>query len=232
MINSDDFYGRDAYFKIKEFFDNSNDSECYSMVAFRVINTMTENGSVKRGVCEDKDGYLTNIIESSISKVNDEIIASPLDGREPFPVDPNSLVSMNFFGFTPKMYEALEKGIVKFFDENDLLWANGIFGVYPKDIDSYLESCGFSVTEINMSPARYYELEPGIYIYSYNLDSDKIIENFQIHTVMINITGDINNNMIYVTNLRNKEHCTSKFPSMNYVIGNTSYKAIRMVKIE
>ncbi len=118
MINSDDFYGRDAYLKIKEFFDNSNDPDCYSMVAFRVFNTMTENGSVKRGVCESENGYLTNIIESSIEKVDDKIIATPLDGRESFEVEPNSLVSMNFFGFTKKMFEALEDGLVNFFETN------------------------------------------------------------------------------------------------------------------
>ena len=118
MINSDDFYGKDAYFKIKEFFDSNEDSDCYSMVAFRVANTMTENGSVKRGVCESQDGYLTNIIESSIERVNDKIIASPLDGRSNFEVEENALVSMNFFGFTEKMFESLKKGIVEFFKEN------------------------------------------------------------------------------------------------------------------
>ena len=76
MINSDDFYGFDAYQKIKEFFDESNDENLYAMVGFRVVNTMTENGSVKRGVCDSEDGYLTNIVESSIEKVDDKIIAS------------------------------------------------------------------------------------------------------------------------------------------------------------
>ena len=123
MINSDDFYGYDAYKKIKEFFDNNDDPNCYSMVAFRVLNTMTENGSVKRGVCESKDNYLTNIIESSIEKVDDKIIASPLDGRDSFEVEPNALVSMNFFGFSENMFDTLEKGLVKFFEDNknDLL---------------------------------------------------------------------------------------------------------------
>ncbi|MBQ8473009.1 MAG: nucleotidyltransferase [Bacilli bacterium] len=118
MINSDDFYGRDAYLKIKEFFDNSSDQDNYAMVAFRVINTMTENGSVKRGVCESTDNYLTNIIESSIERVEDKIMATPLDGRDSFEVDENALVSMNFFGFTPKMFDALDMGIKKFFEEN------------------------------------------------------------------------------------------------------------------
>ena len=118
MINSDDFYGRDAYFKIKEFFDNSNDLNCYSMIGFNVINTMTENGSVKRGVCESNNSYLTNIIESNIEKVEEKIMASPLDGRDSFEVKPNDLVSMNFFGFTPAIFNTLESGIKKFFEDN------------------------------------------------------------------------------------------------------------------
>jgi len=123
MINSDDFYGRDAYMKAKEFFDSSDDPNCYTMVAFKVANTMTENGSVKRGVCEREDSYLTNIIESSIEKVDDKIMASPLDGRNSFEVGANDLVSMNFFGFTKEIFKTLEKGIVKFFEDNkdDLL---------------------------------------------------------------------------------------------------------------
>ena len=75
MINSDDFYGFDAYKKIKEFFDNDDSENTYAMVAFRVSNTMTENGSVKRGVCESQNNCLTNIIESSIEKVDDKILA-------------------------------------------------------------------------------------------------------------------------------------------------------------
>jgi bifunctional N-acetylglucosamine-1-phosphate-uridyltransferase/glucosamine-1-phosphate-acetyltransferase GlmU-like protein len=118
MINSDDFYGYDAYKKIKEFFDNNNDSNCYSMVAFKVENTMTENGSVKRGVCESNDNYLTNIIESSIERQGDKIIASPLDGRDSFEVKGDAPVSMNFFGFTNQMFETLEIGFKKFFDLN------------------------------------------------------------------------------------------------------------------
>ena len=119
MINSDDFYGKDAYQKIKEFFDNNDSQDIYSMVAFRVANTMTENGSVKRGVCEQVNGYLSNIIESSIERVDDKIIASPLDGRESFEVEENALVSMNFFGFREGMFKTLEKGLEKFFKDNE-----------------------------------------------------------------------------------------------------------------
>ena len=117
MINSDDFYGRDAYMKIADYFNNS-DNDDYAMVAFRVVNTMTENGSVKRGVCESENNLLTNITESSIEKVDDKIIASPLDGREPFEVEPYSLVSMNFFGFTPRIFDRLEHDFPLSFEKN------------------------------------------------------------------------------------------------------------------
>ena len=117
MINSDDFYGRDAYMKIAEFFNNSENDD-YAMVAFRVVNTMTENGAVKRGVCESEEGLLTNITESSIERVDDKIIASPLDGRTPFEVEENSLVSMNFFGFTPRIFDRLDRDFPLFFEKN------------------------------------------------------------------------------------------------------------------
>ncbi len=116
MINSDDYYGPVAFREIKKFFDR-NDSD-YAMVSFRVVNTMTENGSVKRGVCESNNHYLTNIIESKIEKVDDKIIASPLDGRESFIVEENALVSMNFFGFRDSLFDVLEKGLYDFLETN------------------------------------------------------------------------------------------------------------------
>ena len=117
MINSDDFYGRDAFVKIAEYFNNATDDD-YAMIAFRVINTMTENGSVKRGICESSNGLLTKITESSIEKIDDKIIASPLDGSSSFEVNPNALVSMNFFGFTSTIFERLEKEFPLFLEKN------------------------------------------------------------------------------------------------------------------
>ena len=117
MINSDDFYGRDAYLKIADYFNNTQNDD-YAMVSFRVANTMTENGSVKRGVCESVDGLLTKIVESSIEKVDGKIIASPLDGSKSFEVEPNDLVSMNFFGFTPRIFDRLEKDFPLFLEKN------------------------------------------------------------------------------------------------------------------
>ena len=121
IINSDDFYGRDAFRVIAEFLRNNKDDESvakYAMAGYMVKNTLTENGAVKRGVCQAQDGYLTKLIESSIEKVDGKLMATPLEGGDPFVVSENDLVSMNMFGFTPKMFKCLEREFPKFLDSH------------------------------------------------------------------------------------------------------------------
>ena len=117
IINADDFYGRDAFNKISDFLQNSNDNEM-AIVGYEVANTITDAGSVKRGVLEEENGYLKKLIESVIEKKNDSYLASPLDGRSPFEVKSNTLVSMNMMGFSPKLFKYLEEGLVDFFKQN------------------------------------------------------------------------------------------------------------------
>lgn len=125
MINSDDFYGRDAFIKAYEYLSNTdNDSSKYGMIGYMVANTLTENGSVKRGVCEvDGNNYLKSITESKIEKIGNEIVASPLDGSDSFTVNSDDTVSMNFLLFTPSIFGYIEEGFSKFFMDNkeDLL---------------------------------------------------------------------------------------------------------------
>ncbi len=118
VINSDDFYGRDAFRVASEYLKSEHKSNKFGMVGYIVSNTLTENGSVKRGVCELKDGYITNLVESSVEKVNDKIIACPLDGRDSFEVNDDTLVSMNMFMFTPKIFELLESDFIEFYKNN------------------------------------------------------------------------------------------------------------------
>lgn len=113
IINADDFYGYDAYEKMAHFLKNNSNEE-YSLMGYRVKNTLTENGSVKRGICKEANGYLTSIIESKIEKVNNQIIASPLNGNDSFEVSTNQLVSMNMFGFTLDIFPYLEEKVTEF----------------------------------------------------------------------------------------------------------------------
>ena len=124
VINADDFYGLDPFIKIKEFFSNELDQNNYSMIGYVVRNTMTENGSVKRGICEaDENGFLMNLVESKIEDVDGKIIASPLEDEDnKFEVSNDSLVSMNFWGFNPSIFTYLEEEMKEFFEKhkNDL----------------------------------------------------------------------------------------------------------------
>ena len=118
IINSDDFYGRDAYHVMANFLKNNHDENMYAMAGYKVKNTLTENGSVKRGVCQEENGYLTKLVESKIEKIDGKLMATPLEGGEDFQVDGEDLVSMNMFGFTPKMFTKLEEGFPKFLDSH------------------------------------------------------------------------------------------------------------------
>ena len=116
VINSDDFYGQDAYLKAANFL--KEDTKDYAMIGYLIGNTLTINGSVKRGYCESDKGYLTNLIESSVYRDGDKIKVEPLDGREGFYANDNDLVSMNMFCFREDMIDYLDKHFMDFFNKN------------------------------------------------------------------------------------------------------------------
>ena len=120
MINSDDFYGRDAFIKAYDFLSTTEStSSKYGMIGYMVANTLTENGSVKRGVCDvDDNDYLKSITESKVERVNNEIIANPLDGSDSFVVGEEDTVSMNYLLFTPSIFDYIEEGFSDFFINN------------------------------------------------------------------------------------------------------------------
>ena len=116
IINADDFYGRDAYMKAASFL--REDTTDHAMIGYIIGNTLTVNGSVKRGYCESNGGYLTNIIESSVYLEGDKVKVEPLDGREGFYANKDDLVSMNLFCFKPDMIDYLDEHFIDFFEEN------------------------------------------------------------------------------------------------------------------
>ena len=120
IINADDFYGKEAFTAAADFLKNRVKENVYGNVAYNVINTMTENGSVKRGVLStDKNNHLTHIEESSVAKENGKIIATPLDDKvKPFEIAKNTPVSMNLFCFHKSIMTYLEKKFPIFLDDN------------------------------------------------------------------------------------------------------------------
>lgn len=120
VINADDFYGRDAFRVIAEELQKPHDHKGdYCMVGFRVGNTMTENGSVARGVCTTSDGKLTGVVErTAISYAPDgRIVFTDENGVEQT-LDPMTPVSMNLWGFTPDYFDYSEREFRRFLDKD------------------------------------------------------------------------------------------------------------------
>ncbi len=109
IVNADDFYGREAYEVAASYIKSNTDYNKYALIGYRVINTLTESGAVKRGVCEVKDNMLVKLIESNVENIDGQIMARPLSGAEPFIVNSDGKVSMNMFVFYPNVFKYLEE---------------------------------------------------------------------------------------------------------------------------
>ncbi len=122
VINADDYYGENAFKTIYDFLmstDDEADKYHFAMVGYRIKNTVTKEGTVSRGICEyDENSMLTRVTERSGVATNDEgKIWYTEDGKE-HELDPDTLVSMNLWGFTPAYLRECEARFPKFLDEN------------------------------------------------------------------------------------------------------------------
>lgn len=112
IINADDFYGADSYRVAADFLRSlPEDSKGnYAMIGFMLKNTLTDSGTVARGICEvDAANKLTKIDERTKIKRNNGIIQY-LDDEEWYDVNEEAVASMNFWAFTPDVFEGLESG--------------------------------------------------------------------------------------------------------------------------
>lgn len=118
IINADDFYGRDAYKVIYDFLTTEVKDNQYAMVGYPCINTLTDNGTVTRGLCqEDENKCLASIVEiQKIAKKDGHAVYE--DNGEWKEISDNSLVSMNFWGFTPAIFKDMEEIFAEFLQEH------------------------------------------------------------------------------------------------------------------
>lgn len=115
IISADDFFGYDAFKQAGDFLKNNTD---FCVIGYKIGETLSEQGTVKRGVCMENNGYLTDVIESKVTKDGDIVHCEPLDGSTPYDIKLDNPVSMLMFGLTPVLFDELEKEIVKFFENN------------------------------------------------------------------------------------------------------------------
>ena len=119
VINADDYYGPSAFAAVYDFLKNNEDESQYAMVGYRVGNTLTENGSVSRGVCCVENGKLVDVTERTYIVPQGDGAAYSEDGGETFTaLDKNSLVSMNLWGFTGAFIDQIWARFPAFLEEN------------------------------------------------------------------------------------------------------------------
>jgi NDP-sugar pyrophosphorylase family protein len=118
VINADDFYGKDAFQKAYDFLINKCSEKVYSIIGYDLVKTLSDNGTVNRGVCQvDSKGNLTSIAERvNIADKDGKITVE--DGIEPHVLPRDSKVSMNFWNFHPSIFSYSEKLFGEFLDEN------------------------------------------------------------------------------------------------------------------
>lgn len=123
VINADDFYGKDSFEKMATFLREEVTDEKMALMGFKVGNTMSDYGYVSRGVCDvNKDGDMVSVTErTNIYYVTDDAgnrkIVYEEEGKQ-YDLDPDTRVSMNFWGFTPRVFEVAEAMFTQFVAEN------------------------------------------------------------------------------------------------------------------
>ena len=118
IINSDDFYGYDAYLKAANYLDTIKENH-YGLIAYQLGNTLTPNGEAKRGVCEvNEKNELIKLTESKVILNNDKVLVTPLEEKESFETTKDNMASMNFLLFTPSLFQILEERLDIFLESN------------------------------------------------------------------------------------------------------------------
>lgn len=155
VINADDFYGAQAFQCLYDYLKDAQDDDKYRycMVGYRVENTLTENGTVSRGICEaDENGYLADIVErTAISRDANGVISDPEAGE----IKEGTLVSMNMWGFTPSFLDELESGLRTFMTNE--LPKNPAKGEYylPFAVDHLIQN-GQATAKVLQTSAQWY----------------------------------------------------------------------------
>ena len=170
IINADDYYGVGAFKTIYDYLKSTPDSEDfyeYTMVGYLLKNTVTENGSVARGVCTAKDGFLDNVIERTRIEQFADGIKFTEDGENWVELDDNTPVSMNMWGFTRSYLDEAERRFPKFLE--DTAKTNPLKGEY------FLPSVVSQLLGENKARVRLLQSEDKWYGVTYKEDKPVIV---------------------------------------------------------
>jgi NDP-sugar pyrophosphorylase family protein len=119
VINADDYYGVSAYTDMVKFLTETCSPDHHAMAGYVLDNTLSDHGEVNRGICEmNEDNLLIDVVERLKIRRNEEGVAEYLEDDKRFPIPDGTLVSMNFWGFHPAIFEEIRKEFVKFVEAN------------------------------------------------------------------------------------------------------------------
>ena len=152
IINADDFYGRDAFVKAYEVLNNLDNNE-FGLIGYGAGNTLTDNGSVKRGGCELDGDKLTGIVESSLEKNGNMIHCESLIDNHEFDIELDRLVSMNLLLFTPKIFEYLSNDFITFLNNMRNLEKDEF--LIPEVINEHIKKGDITVKVVETSSVWY-----------------------------------------------------------------------------
>ncbi len=161
VVNADDFYGRSAFIKMAEFL--KSDTADYCMVGFRLQNTLTENGYVSRGVCDTENGELRSVTERT--KISDCKYTED-DGKSWTALDPQTVVSMNLWGFRPDIFGYIEDGFKVFLNER----------INEPKSEYYLPSVVSSLIESGEKSVKVLVAEDKWYGVTYKEDKQNVVD--------------------------------------------------------
>lgn len=120
VINADDFYGYDAFEKMAKFLNTEVSSNKYALMGYEVDKTLSEHGAVSRGIClVNKEGYLQQIDERTKVYAKDGRIVYEEDNGNVVPLSEDARASMNFWGFTPSIFEQAKPMFTRFVEANE-----------------------------------------------------------------------------------------------------------------
>jgi len=154
VINADDYYGVESYGMLIDFFKKNRNKSEYAVAAYRLKNTLSNHGTVNRGVCKaNKQGYLTDIVETLKISKNRNGSGSYPTPKGPATLGPNTLVSMNMFGFFPSYFSKTKSHFKKFLKEDGLELKSEFF--IPFTLDKMIADKSAKVKVLS-SPASWF----------------------------------------------------------------------------
>lgn len=178
VINADDYYGKEVFSKLHDFLldgieNENNDTFKMAMPGFVLNKTLSDNGTVTRGVCQvDDNGYLANIVETkSISRKDDGSVEALNSEGKFTSLDENSVVSMNMWAFSHKFIDSLEEGFIKFLSTDDNAKSKSGEYLLPTIIGDMLHS-GKATVKVIPTIARWFGV-------TYHEDRDYVAGEFK-----------------------------------------------------